>query len=135
MQRNKYLDDLGLDIKEYGTNFLDDADSRSEFWKEQRETYGFDSRECWNLNHTFAQWLYSHLMMYLEEASEVICLDFYEFVHNDVTYTQQEAIEYIIDKARKYILMDEFADDAIKCIKEFEDAVVLFSKILPVLWW
>ena len=42
-QRNKYLDDLGLDIKNYGTNFVDELkDDRKEKWKEQRKKYGFD---------------------------------------------------------------------------------------------
>ena len=33
-QRNKYLDDLGLDIKNYGTNFIDESkDDRREKWE------------------------------------------------------------------------------------------------------
>ena len=86
MQGNKYLDDLGLKITEYGTNFISDDDERSGDWQKQREIYGFDSRECWNMDTKLIEWLYSHLMMYLEDASEIVDLTYYKFEHNGKTY-------------------------------------------------
>lgn len=136
MQKNKYLDDLGIDIKNYGTNFISNRDKRNKIWKEQRALYGFDSRETWCLKYIFAQWLYSHLMMYLEEAGEVVDLSFYKFEHNDKTYTQEEAIKYIIDKTKNYLLIDDdWSDEERIAMEEMQDAIVLFSKIFPAMWW
>ena len=138
MQRNKYLDDLGLKITEYGTNFISNDDKRSERWKEQRETFGFDSRECWNLDTRLIEWLYSHLMMYLEEASTVIDLSYYKFEHNDKSYTQEEAIRYIIERLGRYLVEIEevsWTDKELELIEEVQDAFVLLSKILFTLWW
>ena len=55
MQKCKYLDDLGLKIEEYGTNFISDDDSRKENWAIEREEYGFDGRETWNLDKIFIE--------------------------------------------------------------------------------
>lgn len=138
MQKNKYLDDLGLKITDYGTNFISDDDERSEDWKKQREEYGFDSRECWCLNVKLIEWLYSHLMMYLEDASTVIDLSYYKFEHNDKTYTQEEAIKYIIEKLKRYLVeIDEasWTDKEVELIDEVHDAFDMLNKILFALWW
>ena len=138
MQRNKYLDDLGLKIIDYGTNFISDDDERSEYWKKQREEYGFDSRECWCLNVKLIEWLYSHLMMYLEDASTVVDLSYYKFEHNDETYTQEEAIKYIIEKLKRYLVETDEAswtDKEIELIDEVHDAFDMLNKILFALWW
>lgn len=138
MQKNKYLDDLGLKITDYGTNFISDDDDRSEDWKKQREEYGFDSRECWCLNVKLIEWLYSHLMMYLEDASTVVDLSYYKFEHNDKIYTQEEAIKYIIEKLKRYLVeIDEasWTDKEIELIDEVHDAFDMLNKILFALWW
>ena len=100
-QRNKNKDDLGLDIKNYGTNFIDESkDDRREKWKEQREEYGFDERELWNLDMTFVQWLYSHLMMYKEKASQIIDLSYHKVEWENKEITLEDAIDKIINIAK-----------------------------------
>ena len=37
MQRNKFLDDIGIPIETYGTNFTDKDDERNKHWKKQRK--------------------------------------------------------------------------------------------------
>ena len=138
MQGNKYLDDLGLKITEYGTNFISDDDERSGDWQKQREIYGFDSRECWNMDTKLIEWLYSHLMMYLEDASEIVDLTYYKFEHNGKTYTQKDAIGYILERLKKYLVMDNLDvsfEEEKKCLDEVQDSFVLLSKILFTLWW
>lgn len=138
MQRNKYLDDLGLKITEYGTNFISDDDERSDEWKKQRDIYGFDSRECWNLDTKLIEWLYSHLMMYLEDASEIVDLTYYKFGHNGKIFTEKDAIEYILERLKKYLIMDNLEisfEEEKKCLDDVQDSFVLLSKILFTLWW
>lgn len=140
MQRNKYLDALGLDIREYGTNFkYRPTVSGSVKQRRQRKTYGFDERETWGLDIIFAEWLYSHMMMYKETASEIIDLSFYKYTHNEKEYTQEEAIDYVIDGCKEYILSDKYTAEEqklrLEAIEKFKDAITLFAKILPAMWW
>lgn len=144
MQRNKYLDDLGIPIDEYGTNFVSDTDERNETWSKERETYGFDSRECWNLDATFIHWLYSHLMMYCEDAA--IDFNYHKFTFDGKEYTQKEAIEFILCRLRNnltYKNTDEYRNaDVLKRI-EIEknsdhgvyDAIRMWAEIYGSCWW
>lgn len=52
---------------------------RRKRYKKQKENYGFDERETWNLNFTSITWLYSHLERLLKWSSEKI--DYYETHH------------------------------------------------------
>ena len=146
MQRNKYLDDLGIPIDKYGTNFTSDTDSRNENWKKEREIYGFDSRECWNLDNTFIQWLYSHLMMYLEDATSVINLEYHKFKFDGKTYTQKEAIDFILKRLKDsliYSYVDKSYDlnvnKRINKEEEIEngvyDAIRMWAEIYGACWW
>lgn len=69
MTRCKYLDDLGLEQCEYGTNFVSDNDKRSARWQEQRELYGFDDREVWDLRCMFIEWVYTTIIQ--EESTKL----------------------------------------------------------------
>lgn len=137
-QRNKYLEDIGLKPEECGTNFCTKKDDRNKKWKKQREKYGFDSRETWNLNDMFYEWLYSRLSMYVEVASKIVDLSYHTFEYiptgesEPKTVTQVEAIEIIRDEAKRMILADAWDSD----YKPFdENIMILFCKILPALWW
>lgn len=136
MQKNKYLDDLGIPIKNYGTNWTKDGDKREKRWKRQRKKYGFDERETWNLDHLFVEWLYSHLTMY----KEICCVDltYHKFVFKDKEYTQEEAIDYIIDICKEYITTyDEvsFTDKENDLLDKVADAIRMFAEIHPAMWW
>lgn len=143
MQRNKFLDDIGIPIETYGTNFTDKDDERNKHWKKQRKKYGFDSRECWNLDSTFCQWLYSHLMMYLKDAKKTINLDYHKFTFNNKIYTQKEAIEFILKRLKEYLTFDSYEslnfDESIKkenaIHEEIKDAIRLWAEIYNVCWW
>lgn len=138
MQHNKYLDDLGIPIKEYGLNWVEENDDRNEFMNKEKEKYSFDPRECWNLDDYFQEWLYSRLMKYLEDASKVINLDFYKFNFNNKEYTQKEAIQYIIECVKNILLLriNDVEDKEYKKVyEEYQNAVKLFADILPYMWW
>ena len=164
MSSNKYLNDLGiLSTEPCIFNTLEYDESRAERFANERETYGFDSRETWSLDYSFATWLYSHLKMYLEKAGEMINLEFYNFsipVLYDIpedeldytcgeaipehyrkevieTVTQKEAIELMIDYLEHYLNYR----DTDKLEEEFMAneyiacAVRIFAEVLPAMWW
>ena len=143
MQRNKYLENIGLKQDEYGTNFISNKlDKRHRRWKKQRKEYGFDDRETWNLDSMFVQWLYSHLMMYKEKASEVIDLEFRTFYWKGKDITQLDAIDIILNASKDYLLADsKYIDNAIsyqereEIYDNFFDVMTLWGMILPYMWW
>lgn len=51
-----------------------DKVGRQELFKSQRQTYGFDERETWDLDHTSVLWIYTHLKRYLDWA----CVELYD---------------------------------------------------------
>ena len=106
MQHNKYLEDLGIPLKDVGANFSDVNDKREKEWARKQEIYGFDERETWALDRYFIEWLYSHLKMYLERADDVIDLEFYKFKFENKEYTQKEAILFIIDACENFLLTE-----------------------------
>lgn len=136
MQRNKYLDDLGLKIEDYGTNFLQESrTSVLERWNSQKERYGFDEREVYNLDITFIEWLYSHCKMYKDKAENLINLNFWNFVHNGEIYTQGEAIDYIIKCTGDFLARNRNGlsteSDRYNAVL---DACHLWAEIMPQMW-
>ena len=155
--RNKYLDNLYLEPKEYGVNW--DLVDESEMveagfkWQEQQENCGgHDERELFNFDITFIEYLYTMLKMYVEYAGKDIDLNYHTFEYQNKKYTQLEAINYICDvleealviPTREYNILENI--DAKKPISEWPelpeidydkvgDAIALFGKILPTMWW
>lgn len=135
MQRNKYLDDLGIPLEKYGTNFLNDDDPRAAEWQEERKQYGFDSRECWSLDQTFIEWLYSHFMKYKEDADKTIVLsgpnsNHFDYKGENIDHLQ--AINIICDNC-KMLLTDK---NTVLEGKFFDkDTWILLGQLMPCMWW
>ena len=141
MQRNKYLEDLGLKIEDYGGNYIykeKEGTDRRKLFEQERKDYGFDSRETWDLTYYFAEWLYSHLMMYKEFASEVVNLKYHKVNWQGKEITQLEAIDILIKTSKDYLLMDELemSNKEIVRIREgFYKSMELWGEILHYMWW
>lgn len=133
IQRNKYLDELGIPVKEYGVNFMDEDDPRQEAWAKEREEYGFDERETWVLNTTFVEWLYSHLKMYVDVCN--VDLSFYKFNLDGEEYTHGEAIDFILERCVDYLKTEPWSDDEEKAMEGMYDACRMWAEILPAMWW
>lgn len=133
MQRNKYVDDLGIPVKKYGTNFVPNDDGRHSKWEQEREIYSFDERETWNLDTTLAEWLYSHLMMYKEVNDVDLSEPTYEF--KEKIYTLEEAIDLIIETMRRYLLAKIYSNEWRELHLYIIDAMTLLGMIFPALWW
>lgn len=138
--KNKYLDKLGIPENVYGTNWdivssPEMTESGFDWQKQQEECGGHDSRELFNFDTTFIEYLYTMLNMYLDDAQGVIDLTWKKFEFNNKEYTQLEAINYILDvlaKAIKTRISENFEDPD---YDELEKAIALFGKILPCMWW
>ena len=150
ISKNKYLDNLYLETKEYGVNW-DLVDSKDMVedgyqWQEQQENYGgHDIRELFNFDITFIEYLYTMLKMYVEYVGKDIDLNYHK-------YTQLEAINYICDVLEEALVVRtreenilENADTKEPISKRPElpkidydkvgDAIALFGKILSAMWW
>lgn len=133
--RNKYLDKIGIPRDHQGTRFTKD---RKKFRK-QRKKFGFDQREIYNLDHTFAEWLYCRLKMY----NELNCVDtsYHKIEWEGKTITMQDAIDILLKASRHYL--KGFAensgglntDELDKRFQKLCDLMPLWGKLLPYLWW
>lgn len=130
MQKCKYLDDLGLKIEKYGTNFMSDDDPREESWSKERKEYGFDNRETWNLDRIFIEWIYTRVMMYKEYA----CVDtsFHKFSYKDEEITQGQAIDRILELSKEILIEPDNTQLWCENIIEICD---LWKEVLPYMWW
>ena len=88
----KYLNDVGVKSDETCVPLTTDRDGDSERlnrFMEEREQYGFDSRETWSLEYTAAMWLYEHLMMYKDYAGKIVDLGHHRFMVSKVEVPQE----------------------------------------------
>lgn len=95
--------------------------------------HNFRVEETFDLDFTFATWLYEHLVGYLEAASNTIDLNYHSFTYEGVEYNQREMIE-------KCILTLEFYFDAcyemISGEKEYlVEAAQIWALLVPAMWW
>ena len=133
MQKCKYLDDLNIPINEYGTNFMPDDDCRAESWSKEREEYGFDNRETWNLDRIFIEWIYTRVMMYKEYS--IVDTNYHKIKHikyKDTEITQGEAIDKIL-KLAKEILLNMDSDELF--YDNSREICDIWKEILPCMWW
>ncbi len=157
ISKNKYLDNLYLEPEEYGANWdLVDSPEMVEDgfrWQEQQENCGgHDERELFNFDITFIEYLYTMLKMYVEYAGKDIDLNYHTFEYKNKKYTQLEAINYICDALENALTVrtrDENISEEINLgtpvstwpkspeidYDKVADAIALFGKILPCMWW
>lgn len=73
MNEHKQLKKLGTDP----SVFFDDAKKKKpkKYLRKEMKKYGCTQREVYNLDMTMAMWLYEHLVMYRDYASDIITLN------------------------------------------------------------
>lgn len=130
MQRNKYLDDIGINIKNYGNNHI----KRNRFKRFlQRRKYGFDYSQTINMDLLFAEWLYSRLSMLKEKTMDD--LNFNSVCFEGETYTIGQAIDKILNSTTEYMCFYEWKTpsglDEHKVCEEMKKATRLWAEIMP----
>lgn len=127
---HKYLKDIGV------TNTPWDWRKEDSFkWRHERQTFGFDSRETWNLDYTFYLWLYERLMKYLEDAESVVDLTWTKVEYNGKTYTQRELIDMMLERLKRFLTDEDFNDYEEENYKWLHEIEKIWAVILPAMWW
>lgn len=127
--KRKYLEDLGVDIKNTPYGYCQN-DHRQPKWDKQKEIYGFDSRETWNLDTAFIYWLYERLSMYNEV--NIIDTQYRKFEIGDETLTFQQCIDELLQLTKRYITESLNSNETEKCI---DRVLILFRTCFFSLWW
>ena len=134
----RYLEELGIEIKNTPWGWEDSDKARNKIWKEEREEDGFDERETWSLDFTMNLLLYERLCKYKEIASKVVNLKFHIFTFNGEELTELECIDRMIEGLKYDLTLDPY-DDKRKNdehIKErIENVWKLYDLCKYSLWW
>lgn len=141
----KYLDDIGctsrFDTWDLGPN----SEEREKGFKEQRDIYGFDERETWNLNETFLEFLYERVKMYVDIGGEMVNLNFHKFKFRGKEYTQLELLNIMLDDLKYLITTDEdeyFGVNTKKYKQILREipyrrnrVMDIWKLVFPAMWW
>lgn len=134
---HKYLEDIGVTANRE-LWWLDNAsypnDKRIDQWKKEREVYGFDDRETWELQFAFYFWLYERLMMYVEHAGTIVNLEYHTFEYEGKEYNQKQLIDLILERLR-FCFSPEFDEYNEKHVEIVSSIAKLWAIVLPVMWW
>lgn len=128
--KRKYLDDLGVTER---PDLWNKDDKRNPQWEKEREIYGFDERETWDLGQTtFYCWLYERLKRYIEIAP--VSLNYHKFGYKDKGYTQGELINMMIEKLEFYF-SSEYNDFNFEHWEKVHEVEQIWAIVLPSMWW
>lgn len=125
----KYLDDIGVTDRPDLWNKNDDRQTK---WAQERDAYGFDERETWNMDFSFYLWLYERLKRFVEIAP--INLDYHKFEYNGKEYTQRQMIDMMLERLEFSFKPghNEFDKKQYSYVSEIEK---IWAIVLPAMWW
>ena len=128
---HKYLEELEV---YQGPRWGIKQDPRIDEWNKEKEIYGFDSTETWALDTSFYLWLYEHLRMYMDKASNFVNLRFHTFVFDGKDYYQEDIINEMLKRLRFYFSeeYDEFNEEHYTYVAQI---VEMWGLVLPAMWW
>jgi hypothetical protein len=109
-------------------------DEREQRWKEEEKDYGFSSTDTWSLDSAFYLWLYEHLRMYQEVASEVVDLHYHKFIYEGEEYYQDELIEMMLERIR-FVFTEEYDEWNIDHWAYVSEIGEIWAIVLPAMWW
>lgn len=122
--KSKYLRDIECE-------YSYDDDEREERFDKERELYGIASYDTWNLDISFIEFIYISFKMY----DEINCIDthFHKINVEDEEWDMQQAIDYIIEISKKYLI--ERKDDFLHYEKISDKFYKVLKAIMPHMWW
>ena len=124
----KFLDDIRV---EYPEKWVGKDDARRASWEEEREVYGFDSRDTWSLDNVMLQLLFERLSLFLIKAEPVIDLTYHKFTIEGEELTQREAILKLLADIEAYL-----KDEDEELPSDFAPNIWRnYATISPAMWW
>ena len=126
---HKYLYDI-LPKGKTPYDFEFDNEIRNQKWEKEREQYGFDERETWNLDFTFFCWLYERLKRYKEISPVDLSCKIVKV--NNEEKNLEEWVNLMISNSKDLILANIYSEENIK-LAEF--TIEIFKQTIFYLWW
>ena len=141
LKKNKYIEELGVKRRNHSANFLKGLDYEKECKKYEKK-YGINPAETFDMGRMLVEWVYTHLKEYKKRAEKVIDLDAIKRkCYDGVERTENECIEYIIEKLARFIVVDndvnmESSLSELEVAQEdVKKAFYLLADIWYDLWW
>ena len=125
----KYLDDIGMIER---PDLWNKEDTRQERWTKEREEYGFDERETWDLEISFRLWLYERLKMYLDR--NCVNLEYHKFEFKGKEYTQQQMIDMMLERL-EFSFKEDYNDYDPKQYAYVNEIEEIWTIVVGAMWW
>ena len=104
---------------------------RQKRWAKQRNRWGFDERETWNLDLTIAYFVYPRLKFFVEQQQGFHPGSVSSEEWNEILHKMLKSFEYIItDK----LLDTKTNEEYFKIQDEITEGLILFGKYMQDLW-
>ena len=138
LQRHQYLEDLVIKLEECGVDFCDNTDERAKYWKKFKKLYNVDPRCSWALGEYMFGEMYEQIKAYKFFASEVVNLSYHKINYKGKEYTQEEAIDKMLELLEKIITTDTYSAGqqewkrVLDASKEFYG---IWAEVWPCMWW
>lgn len=129
--KHTYLDKAGAT---YRPDKITPKHLRTRFrhWN-QRRKYGFDDRETWDMDKTFYNWLYEHLMMF----NDVTIADLEksnQYKYRESSYTTAQLVDILLTYLRTAITKDyDLCTPAER--EQIDDIPKIWAIIIREMWW
>ena len=123
LKLNKYLKEIGITENFY---LFDEKNKQDERYQEDED--GFIAAECWNLDTTFAMYIYSHLCYFRDNCN-------YGYPGNLSEQQWDNILNKMIEGFR--LLITEEKDDIPSKTREkkIKYGIRLFAKYFSALWY
>ena|SRR5699024_231992 len=127
----KFIDELGIKHEKTPQGWANHDLIRRRKWEIQREKWGFDERETWDLSYSFILWLYERLKVYNE--INIVDTEAVSYVFKGKIITFQECIERMLKGCEIYLTKDTYRTE--EDIKKIDETLKLFTLCFYDLWW
>ena len=105
--------------------------------------YELNTKETFSLDMTILAYLYEHLVMYKEAASEIVNLSYHKFTINDEILTEEQCINRMLDDIRvilsiddsDYISVEDFEKKDKIMTEKKNDLFDVLKECFWTLWW
>lgn len=124
-----YLAELIPDESVYDDYGIKDK-RKCDRYRQQRNKYGFDERETWNMDSAFCQWLYERVMYFKKFAT--VDMDAEEIEYKGYTMTLTALTDLLLSLLRTYICRSPADEDN---EETFSDICSIWKVIGTAMWW